>query len=156
MNLTGNERVLDFGCGGGGCAKIIAQALWPQGYVTCVDTSKYWLNKAKKRLCKFSNVGFLFADVSRLGIPEGFYDVVSIHFVLHDIERPKRSETVKILADKLKEGGRLVIKERTGKKHGMQAEEIEKLAKLAHLRRERRQIGKSLYHGPFYKGCFVK
>ncbi len=85
LKLTGDEFVLDFGCGGGACAKLIARTLWPQGHVTCVDTSKYWLNKAKKRLCKFSNVGFLFADISRLGIPEGFYNVVSIHFVLHDL-----------------------------------------------------------------------
>ena len=49
FNLKGSEIVLDFGCGGGVGSKCLAKLLNKDGRITCVDTSKYWIEIAKKR-----------------------------------------------------------------------------------------------------------
>ena len=85
LNLRGNERVLDFGSGPGVAAKFIAQELQKgNGKLTCVDMSKVWMRKIKKKLRKFSNVEFKLGDISEFQIDAGSYDVIFINFVLHE------------------------------------------------------------------------
>ena len=49
LALKGNEKVLEIGCGGGNLSRFLAKRL-PFGKLVCIDNSKYWIDKAKKRL----------------------------------------------------------------------------------------------------------
>jgi len=41
FGLKGNEKVLDFGCGGGTGAKYLMKFLNKSGHLTCVDVAHY-------------------------------------------------------------------------------------------------------------------
>ena len=128
LNLRGNERVLDFGSGPGVAAKFIAQELQMEnGKLTCIDMSKVWMKKIKKKLSKFSNIEFKLGDISEFQIDAGSYDVIFINFVLHDVEKDIRQRTVNALSRALKKTGILYIKEPTSKSHVMPAEDIRTL-----------------------------
>src|SRR5271157_869526 len=63
FGLKGDEAVLDFGCGGGAGSKSLAKLLYKGGNLTCIDTSKYWITKASKRLKKYLNVRLYSGDI---------------------------------------------------------------------------------------------
>jgi len=63
FELRGDEHILDFGCGGGTDSKCILDFLNENGYLTCIDTSGYWVKKAEKRLSKYSNVECKLGDI---------------------------------------------------------------------------------------------
>lgn len=156
LGLEGNERVLEFGSGGGGCSRQLLYMLAGEGTLTCVDTSKYWMERAKKRLRGNDNVTFLQGDIRRLAVAEGSFDCVIVHLVLHDIKQKERQGTVDALAAALRQGGTLFIREPTGEHHGMPAAEIRALMNNAGLSETAYSHGKSLLIGPFYAGTYVK
>ncbi len=47
INPHGTEKVIDFGCGGRSFAKQIIRKIGA-GSLTCIDSSNFWVNKAKK------------------------------------------------------------------------------------------------------------
>lgn len=111
-NLKGNERVLDFGSGAGGPATFIMNELKKGGgWLTCVDISKKWLNRVKKNLIEYHNVDYKLGEITSLDIPDNAYDIICIHFVLHDIEREAREQVAAAMVRKLKKGGRVFMRE---------------------------------------------
>ncbi|MFZ5351678.1 MAG: hypothetical protein ACOZCL_03015 [Bacillota bacterium] len=50
LGLKGDEKLLEFGCGGGICTRFLAQILSKGGMVVALDTSDYWLKKVKKEM----------------------------------------------------------------------------------------------------------
>lgn len=151
FNLKGSEKVLDFGCGGGVGSKCLVKLLNMNGRVTCVDTSKYWIEKANKRLLKYPNADCKLGDIRELNIPDQSFDIISIIRVLHDIEPGQRQEIVKALARKLKNNGSLYIKEPIRESHGMPVAEIRELLSKANLKEEHHKISKSEYMGRYQK-----
>lgn len=112
MNLKGTEYVLDFGSGAGGPASYIAKKLQSSGgKLTCVDISQKWMECIKKRLAGYKNVDFKLGHISSTDIKENFYDVICIHFVIHDIPSEERNEIVQQLIRKLKPGGIVFMRE---------------------------------------------
>jgi ubiquinone/menaquinone biosynthesis C-methylase UbiE len=156
LGLMGGEKVLDFGCGGGACARQILKQLSADGTLTCLDNSEFWLSKAKRRLSKHANIEFKLGDISRMDIPPSSYDVISIHFVLHDVDSSSRQETANVLARLLKDTGSLFIREPMGKHHGMPAKEIRSLMASAGLREAGHEISKSRLGVSTYSGIFRK
>jgi ubiquinone/menaquinone biosynthesis C-methylase UbiE len=69
------------------------------------------MDVARKRLRKYPNVEFKLGDIAALDLPDGGYDVVFVHFVLHDIDAAERPRIVQHLAHKLKRDGRLFVRE---------------------------------------------
>ena len=124
FGLKGNERILDFGCGGGAGSRCLANLLGKGGRLMCVDVSCYWIAKARKRLDKYSNVECKWGDIRELDIHDSSFDVISTFHVIHDITPTERRDIVKTLSQKLKAGGLFFIRERIGKSHGMPVEEI--------------------------------
>jgi len=123
--LTGNEMVMDFGSGSGMAAKFIAKELLTgDGHLTCVDVSRVWIEVAKKRTRFFSNIDYKLGDISTLVIGDGSYDVILISFVLHDVDKGERRVIVDGLAKKLRPRGRIVIREPTKSRHGMDPNDI--------------------------------
>jgi ubiquinone/menaquinone biosynthesis C-methylase UbiE len=87
LGLTGTERVLDFGSGSGIGARHLAALLKRGGHLTCVDTSRSLTAKARRRLRRYPNVDFRVGELPALALPGGSYQVVFIHYVLHELPR---------------------------------------------------------------------
>jgi ubiquinone/menaquinone biosynthesis C-methylase UbiE len=151
FKLKGNEKVLDFGCGGGTGSRSLLKFLNPNGHLTCVDTSNFWIDKARKRLSKYSNVELHAGDIQELNIPDSEFDVITVFHVIHDIPSAERPETVKSLARKLKKNGTVFVREPTKKSHGMPADEIRALFSEAGFKETGRNESKSEYIGKFQK-----
>lgn len=150
FGLQGNESVLDFGCGGGVGSRCLANLL-KDGHLTCVDVSHYWVDKAKKRLKKYSNIECKSGDIRDLDIPDSSFDVISTIHVIHDIHPRMRQGTINALSRKLKPGGILFIKERIEKSHGMPVEEIRASLSSEGLKEIEHKETKSEYMGNYQK-----
>lgn len=151
FNLKGNERVLDFGCGGGIGARSLLRYLSEQGHVTCVDISEFWIARAKRRLRKFRNVTCRAGDIRNMDIRDGAFDVITTVHTIHDINPDERQEIIHVLAGKLIEQGRFFIREPIKKSHGMPVEEIRSLLIRAGLNEVEHSISTSEYKGKFVK-----
>lgn len=110
LPLTGGEAVLDLGCGMGTVAYYAAKRL-PQGKLTCVDISKKWLAVCRNTLRRYTNVSFLHGSIDCLPLPDGSFDLIYCHFVLHGIPNGELSRIVPALARLLKANGKLVFRE---------------------------------------------
>jgi trans-aconitate methyltransferase len=76
LDLTGNERVLDIGCGDGKVTAEIAKRL-PDGSVLGIDSSEEMIHFARKNFPseKFANLAFEVMDARNLSF-NGEFDVV--------------------------------------------------------------------------------
>jgi len=149
FELRGDEKVLDFGCGGGADSRCLANFLNKKGHLTCVDISNYWIKRAIKRLKKYPNVECRAGDIRRLKIPDHSFDVISIFHVIHDIAPEERQDTVSALCKKLKKDGAVFIREPIKESHGMPITEIQTLFSNAGLIETNCQESKSEYSGRF-------
>jgi ubiquinone/menaquinone biosynthesis C-methylase UbiE len=135
LELAGSERVLDFGSGPGFAARHLARTLSQGGgTLTCVDLSQRWLEAAQRVLQGYANVEFRLGDIWTLDLEARTYDLVFIHFVLHDVDGPDRPRALHHLARILKAGGQVILREPTGKDHGIAPQEIHRLMTEAGLR----------------------
>jgi ubiquinone/menaquinone biosynthesis C-methylase UbiE len=135
LKLAGREHVLDFGSGPGVAALHIARVLsHGEGTLTCVDVSPRWLEGAQRILRGYANVEFRLGDIWTLDLEDDVYDVVFVHFVLHDIPRSDRARALRHLARVLKPGGKIVVREPTGAGHGTPPQEVHRLMIEAGLR----------------------
>jgi len=133
LKLRGDENVLDYGSGCGVLSGKIARALHPSGALTCVDISRLWLETARKELRRFANVSFCLGEIGALDLKPGSYDLVFMHFVLHDLPADGRLPVIQRLAGLLKPGGALFLREPVNPSHGMPAAEIQSLMRQAGL-----------------------
>jgi len=151
FGLKGDERVLDFGCGGGASSRCLASFLNKDGHLTCVDMSAFWIEKARKRLKKYPNVECRAGDIRALDTPDSSFDVISVFHVIHDIAPTERQGAVDALSRKLKAGGRLFIREPIKTSHGIPVDEIRALMSSAGLKEAEHRQTKSEYTGRFEK-----
>ncbi len=157
LHFNGNERLLDFGCGGGTLTGHLARKL-ENGQVVGVDISEYWIKKARKRLKGFGNVELMQGNITEMELNNfDSFDIIFIHFVLHEIDGAKRQfATAESLAEKLKPKGEFIIREPTSAGHGMSSSEITDLMNKAGLREIRGESQRSIFLGPMYLGTFQK
>jgi ubiquinone/menaquinone biosynthesis C-methylase UbiE len=134
LGLSGTERVLEFGSGGGCMSRVLARTLSPEGSLSCVEISAYWIEKARQRLKVFTNIEYLQGDITRMSVPENHFDAVIIHFALHDVEPASRIDVVHALAKCLRPEGTLFIREPAKPEHGMPLSEIRALMQDVGLR----------------------
>ena len=132
LSLRGDERVLDYGSGSGVLSRHIAARLQGSGgHLDCVDISHGWMAVIRKTLRRYDNVGYHLGHITRLDLPDAAYDVVVIHFVLHEVPANERPAVVEALARKLRPGGRLVLREPQGE--GLTSDKMRRLASAAGL-----------------------
>jgi len=157
MDLRGDEKVMDFGSGAGPSSNLIANKLKKgKGELTCCDISETWIKVVKHRFQDLDHVNYLLGDITEMDLPENEYDIILIHFVLHDIDRETRPAIIKKLASILKSGGRLIIREPTSGQHGMPVSEIQELMTNAGLQGEGLVSRKMMIFIPVVESIYYK
>ena len=127
LGLKGDEDLLDFGSGSGAGSKYIAESLQNGGHLTCVDTSRYWTAKAQERMREYNNVSFYTDPLPDLNFPAKRFDVIYIHYALHEVPENLREEIVREFYRILKPDGHLYVKEPQRSYDGMSVKEIRRL-----------------------------
>ncbi len=157
LGLRGDEHVLDFGSGSGAYASYLADEL-DRGRVTCADISPGWMAEAKKRLAGRDKVDFYLGDICEMDVgPDAAFDAVFINFMLHDIPRPERAPVLDKLAELLKPGGVIYLREPTNPDHGMSPAQIREELGAAGFEEVRNEKGNMLpFMMPYFAGIFVK
>jgi ubiquinone/menaquinone biosynthesis C-methylase UbiE len=154
LKLKGSEIVLDFGSGSGVCSRHIAALLQgADGKLVCVDISYEWMRVIKNTLRRYPNVSYHPGSIQSVNLADTSFDVVVLHFVLHDIPAAERQQVLKTLAVKLKPGGNLLMRE--PQDAGLDAEEISQLATAAGLSTLALTSRKVLI-GKVYDGQFIR
>ncbi|MFA4826290.1 MAG: methyltransferase domain-containing protein [Methanoregula sp.] len=107
LKLSGNERILDIGCGDGRVTAAIAACV-PQGSVTGIDSSPEMIRFARKQYPHgtHQNLAFVRMDAGHLEFPEKF-DIVFSNAVLHWIADHK--PLLAGIARSICPGGRLLV-----------------------------------------------
>jgi len=156
MELRGDERVLDYGSGSGAAARHLAERLRPAGSLTCVDISARWQQALRSVLKRYPEVELRCGDIRTLGLPEAGFDVVLVHWMLHDVPPWDRPSIVAELARLLRPGGRLFSREPTSAKHGMPAAQVRELLAAAGLTEALATEGKAPIMGEYYRAVWIK
>ena len=106
LPLTGNERVLDAGCGSGRVTELLAERL-PDGRVVALDGSASMIDAARERLAPFGDrIEYVVADLGRPLPFEGSVDAVLSTATFHWVA--DHDALFANLAAVLRPGGRLV------------------------------------------------
>ncbi len=157
LNLNGNEKILDYGSGSGALSRHVAQILQKGGgHLTCVDISQKWIATIQNKMNEYPNVDFKLGKVDNLDIPDNFYDAVIIHYVLHDIGPDLRGDILRALIQKLKDGGKIYIREPIADNHGMPTAEIRKLMQNEGMNEINVKINRIRLIGNITEAVFVK
>ncbi len=122
IDFCGDEKVLEVGCGGGNLSKFIFKKF--RGELTCLDVSNYWLYKSKRRLRDFNNIKFILSDILNFK-KKDYFDVVVVHYVLHDII--DKNKAIGVFRKCLKKNGVVYLREPMRKSHGISVNEIRDL-----------------------------
>ncbi len=138
-------------------AKSLAlRGLTDGGSLTCVDTSAAWMDRARRRLAKATNIEFHCGDLAELDIPDASHDVAIIHLMLHDVPEENRQGLVSALSAKLKPGGRLAIREPIGRRHSLPEPQLKDLLSAAGLTETSAQHTKNFFMGELYEGVWER
>jgi ubiquinone/menaquinone biosynthesis C-methylase UbiE len=157
LRIAGSERVLDFGSGSGALSRHIAKSLRKGGGgLVCLDTSHPLLNEARRHLRKYDHVEYVSDEIFEYARSAPRFDIIVVHFTLHDIQKDRRPEVVKSLSQVLAPDGRLCICEPTRKDHGMPVVEIRGLMSAAGLKEIEHGYGRAYFTYPTYTGLYVK
>jgi SAM-dependent methyltransferase len=156
LPLTGRERVLDFGCGGGSLARFLAPRLEAGGTLVCYDRFFPWTEKVRRRQGGRDNLFCVWGELNRVRARVESFDIVVVHFVLHDIPRQERAETVRRIARLLVPGGSLYIREPTRASHGIEPAEVKMLAASAGLVEREAAHGRDFPLGMTFRGVFSR
>jgi trans-aconitate 2-methyltransferase len=106
LPLTGDERVLDAGCGSGRVTELLAARL-PRGRVVALDGSPAMIDAARERLASFGDrIEYVVADLGEPLPIEGSVDAILSTATFHWV--PDHDALFANLAAVLRPGGRLV------------------------------------------------
>lgn len=157
MGLRGDERVLDYGSGAGAAARHLAPVLAAGGgRLTCMDASARWQKTLRAVLRAYPEAELRCGDIRMMKLAEASFDVVLVHWMLHDVAPWDRPSILAELARVLRPGGRLFAREPTSPRHGMPAAEARRLLAAAGLEEAEAEEGKKMILGPYYRAVWLK
>jgi trans-aconitate 2-methyltransferase len=107
LDVSGDEKVLDIGCGDGRLTALIAQKL-PHGKVVGIDSSAEMIALSEKNFPSesFPNLGFMVKDARELNFNEEF-DIIFSNACLHWII--DHMPVLRGIRQSLKSGGRMLV-----------------------------------------------
>jgi ubiquinone/menaquinone biosynthesis C-methylase UbiE len=116
------EAVLDFGCGTGDLALVLARRVGAAGRVVGIDASPEMIAQAQKKASKQNiAVGFRLEPVERLSFPDQTFDRAVSSLMYHHLPGDLKRQALESIARVLKPGGSLVIVDYTQKLPGHRA-----------------------------------
>lgn len=128
ITIQENDSILDYCCGSGIVSKLVTNK-FKYNKLVYIDVSNKWLKATNKRVKSYNNVkGKVIKSFSEL-VDENKFDVILVHFVIHDFPEEVREDVIKHIIMNLKEGGTLYIREPIGEDHGVNGEELVNLFK---------------------------
>jgi ubiquinone/menaquinone biosynthesis C-methylase UbiE len=89
LNLSGDEKVLDVGCGRGFYLNVLSSC-WPNLKLHGVDLNERYLSIAKK-LLKGTTARFVKADIVKLPFRDNYFDCVIASEILEHVEKDKKA-----------------------------------------------------------------
>lgn len=105
---SGASTILDLGCGIGALTASLAEK-FPSSLIVGVDKSKYFLHKLQRKGLALP----VLADISKLPLKEGSFEVAIAIQVLHEIISLKGAcnliQTLRNIGSSLRSGGKLII-----------------------------------------------
>ena len=119
-DLSPSDRTLDIGCGPGAAVRMAAEVA---AEAVGVDRAEAMVEIARKRSGKHPNARFEVGSAESLPFPDGAFTVVWTAHSYHHWEDPVAglTEVERVLAT----GGKVVILEQDGKKHGLTEPQID-------------------------------
>ncbi len=108
LDLTGNERVLDIGCGTGVLTRLIAQRI-PDGRAVGLDAAPKMVEVARRRAVGLPQLSFAVGVAECLGYPDASFDRAVSTFFYHHIDADLKRRSLAELLRVLKPGGKLII-----------------------------------------------
>ena len=136
LPLTPSSRVLEIGPGSGYFSVELARAV-SAGQLVLLDLQPEMLDKARRKLRAFSNVGYAASDAARsIPYPDGHFDVITMVAVLGEI--PDREGCLREVSRVLQSGGVLAIHEHIPDPDRIPLPELRALLEQAGFRLTRR------------------
>ena len=112
------QRVLDVGCGTGYLARLLAQAVGPQGLVVGVDPSPEMITYASRKAGRVRNCQFQVGSAESLDFPAEHFDVVVSSLVMHHLPEDLRVPALREMRRVLRPGGKLLVADAQLPRHG--------------------------------------
>lgn len=136
LGLTPSSRVLEIGPGSGYFSAELARRV-PHGRLELLDLQPEMLEKARRKLRGFSNVGYAAADAGeRIPHPDEFFDVVAMVAVLGEVRA--REACLREVFRVLQPGGVLAVHEHLPDPDRIAFPELRELAESQGYRLARR------------------
>lgn len=107
-HTRGQGHWLELGCGTGSATRSVLET-FPTTKVTAMDLSAPYLKIAQEHLRRYSNVGFLQADVTDLDFKNDTFDAVYSVFMLHELPKAERESMLREAYRVLRPGGVMVV-----------------------------------------------
>ena len=109
LDLKGNEKVIDIGCGTGSLTIEIAQKVIHDGMAVGIDAAAKMIRLARKKAIDCKQVQFDIAAAERLGYADESFDGAVSTFFFHHIDFELKVAALNEMWRVLKKGGRAVI-----------------------------------------------
>ena len=109
--LQRGARVLDVGCGPGYFARMLAEAVGPEGSVVGIDAAPEMTEYASRKARRLSNCRFQPGTAEALAFPEAAFDVIVSSLVMHHLPEEGRLRAVREMRRVLRPGGTLLLAE---------------------------------------------
>lgn len=148
LPIRETDHVMDYCAGPGIMSKELVRKV-PKGMVHVVDVSETWLDISARRLEGFNQVYCHRLETLDELIGGGNLDKVICHFVLHELPKNYQERAVKQLADNLRSGGELYIREPVSAHHGVGADWLTQMLNEAGIQVTERKEGVATLLGSY-------
>jgi ubiquinone/menaquinone biosynthesis C-methylase UbiE len=103
------DRVLEVGCGPGYLARMLAEAVGPDGSVVGIDAAPEMTGYASRKARRLPNCRFQPGAAESLAFPDAAFDVVASSLMMHHLPQEGRLRAVREMQRVLRSGGTLLL-----------------------------------------------